>query len=200
MEKFTKDIDDLQYLTRQKVKLTDYLKKNYKENIHYIIKTDTCKNKINNDGTKKHGGQNKIIYMLTEEAFELMKNSYNLRNRYIVNINDNVKQINIGMCIENQTIGFIENSYINILNIKRQYFIDNYRVDLYFIDHKLVIECDENNHIDRDSIKEKIRQEYIVSLGNNIIRYNPNDKLFDISNVLNKINKILFEGSRYSIN
>ena len=49
------------------------------------------------------------------------------------------------MCIENQTIGFIENSYSNILNTKRQHFIGKYKVDLYFIDNKLVIECDENN-------------------------------------------------------
>ena len=59
--------------------------------------------------------------MLTDEAFELLKNSYNLRNRYIVEINDNIKCVNIGMCIENQTIGFIENSYRNILNLKRQH-------------------------------------------------------------------------------
>ena len=95
--------------------------------------------------------------MLTEESFELMKNLFNLRNRYIVNINNNIKQINICMCIENQTIGFIENCYKNITNLKRQYIFDKYRVDLYFIDYKIVIECDENNHINRDPIKEKIR-------------------------------------------
>ena len=82
--------------------------------------------------------------MLTESAFEILKNSFNLRNRYIVNISDNVKCINIGMCIENQTIGFIENTYSNMLNVKRQYTIGKYHVDLYFIDYKLVIECDEN--------------------------------------------------------
>ena len=96
------------------------------------------------------------------------------------------------MCIENQTIGFIENSYSNILNTKRQHVIGKYRVDLYFIDNKLVIECDENNHIDRDTIQEKIREEYILSMGNKIIRYNPNTSSFDLSNVLREINAILF--------
>ena len=37
MEKFTKDLEELMYLTTQKVQLTEYLKKNYKENIHYIV-------------------------------------------------------------------------------------------------------------------------------------------------------------------
>ena len=96
------------------------------------------------------------------------------------------------MPIENQTIGFIENAYKDILNIKRQHYIGKYKVDLYFIDYKLVIECDEFNHQDRNIIEEKNREEYICSLGNKIIRYNPNEKNFDLSNVLRKINVILF--------
>ena len=80
-----------------------------------------------------------------------------------------------------------------MLNVKRQHTIGKYRADLYFIDYKLVIECDENNHIDRDINDERIREEYIMSLGNKIIRYNPNDLNFDLSNVLNKINAVLFK-------
>ena len=186
MSLYTRNIEELLYLTKQKIKLVHHLKKNYKENIHYIIE----KNIYNN--IKKYGGQNKINYLLTEEAFELLKNSYNLRNKYIVNINDNVKQINLSMCIENQTIGFIENSYKDVLNVKRQFSIGKYRADLYFIDYKLVVECDEFNHTDRDEIKERIREEYILSFGNKIIRYNPNQIDFDLSNVLREINQILF--------
>ena len=55
--------------------------------------------------------------MLTESAFEILKNSFNLRNRYIVNISDNVKCINIGMCIENQTIGLVNITLTYILLI-----------------------------------------------------------------------------------
>jgi very-short-patch-repair endonuclease len=186
MNNFTKNLDELLYLAKQKASMVDHLRKNYRENIHYIIEQDKSKNKL------KHGGHNKVIFLLTESTYELLKNSYNLRNRYIVDINDNIKQVNIGMCIENQTIGFIENTYSNILNIERQYIIGKYRVDLYFIDNKLVIECDENNHINRDTIQEKIREEYILSLGNKIIRYNPNTSSFDLSNVLREINAILF--------
>ena len=145
-----------------------------------------------NNSIKKHGGQNKMDYILTEEAFELLKNTFNLRNKYIIDINDNIKQINLCMCIENQTIGFIENSYKDILNTKRQYLIWQYRADLYFIDYKLVIECDEFNHKDRDILKEKLREDYIISLGNKIIRYNPNEKNFDLSNIIREINKIIF--------
>ena len=125
------------YLTNGvKYSLVRYLIKNYKENLHYIIeKNIIMKNNQN-------GGQNKINYFLTEEAFELLNNTFNLRNRYIVDLNDNIKQVKLCMPIENQTIGFIENTYKNILNIKRQFRMEKYRVDLYFIDYKLVIECD----------------------------------------------------------
>jgi len=186
MSDFTRNLDELLYLSTKKVHLTTHLKKNYRENIHYIIE----KNKLN--PVKQNGGQNKMVYMLTELAYNLLKNSYNLRNRYIVDVSDQIKCVNIGMCIETQTIGFIEKAYNATLNVKRQYAIGKYRVDLYFIDYKLVIECDENGHNDRDSDKEKIREDYIVSLGNKIIRYNPNTQSFDLSNVLREITAILF--------
>jgi len=151
MSEFTKDLDELAN-NNKKCNLTRYLKKNYRENIHYIVKKGGLIN-----ANKKLGGAglNKITYMLTESAFELFKNTYNLRNKYIVNLSDTVKYVNIGMCIENQTIGFIENVYSNMLNVKRQYAIGKYRADLYFIDYKLVIECDENGHADRDYEQEK---------------------------------------------
>lgn len=188
MTEFTRNLDELMHLSTQKVNLVNHLQKNYRENIHFIRENAVCE--------RKHGrgGYNKIIYKLTEKAFDLLKNSFNLRNRYIVDLNDNVKQINIGMCIENQTIGFIENSYKKILNVKRQYIFSIYRVDLYFVDYRLIIECDENNHDDRDAAYEKVREDYLVSLGNKMIRYNPNDKSFDLSNVLSEINAVLFSG------
>ena len=185
MSLFTHNLNDLLYLSSTKQPLVKHLKKNYKENIHFIIK----KNIIYKSNS---GGQNEIIFLLTEITYELLKNSFNIRNRYIVNISDNIKMVNIGMCIENQTIGFIENSFKDIVECKRQYSIGKYRIDLYFTDYKLAIECDENNHNDRDPQEELIRENYIISLGNNIIRYNPNTIDFDLSNVLRTINKIFF--------
>jgi hypothetical protein len=78
MSLYTHNLEELLiYLSSRKGEITKHLQKNYKENIHYIIENNNHKN------IKKNGGQNKIDYLLTEEAFELIKNSYNLRNRYI---------------------------------------------------------------------------------------------------------------------
>ena len=128
MSLYTHNLEELiVYLSCQKIQLSKHLQKNYKENIHYIIENNKHKSK------NKYGGHNKIDYLLTEEAFELIKNSYNLRNRYIVNLNDNIKQINLCMCIENQTIGFIENSFKNILHLRtfKTPIINTFSLDFY---------------------------------------------------------------------
>jgi very-short-patch-repair endonuclease len=179
---FTRNLDELLHLSSQKYRLTTHLKKNYRENVHYI-QTKTV--------DPKHGGQNKITFMLTEEAFEIFQNSFNMRNRYIVDVSKEVKIVKFGMCIENQTIGFIANAYSNVLNVKRQHIMGKYRVDLYFVDHKLVVECDENGHADRDPLQEQIRENYLKEAGNKLIRFNPNAREFDLSNVLREINAVL---------
>lgn len=182
MSEFIKNLDELLHLAGKKVNLTDHLQKNYKENVHYMIQKIT---------KKSHGGQNKKTFLLTEDAFELLKNSYNMRNRYIVNVSDTVTCVNIGMCIENQTIGFIENSFKGVVECRRQYQIGSYRIDLYFPAYHLAVECDEHNHADRDPEYEKTREEYILAQGNQLIRYNPNTPHFDLSNVLRDIHKVI---------
>ena len=115
MSIFTRNIDELltNHLSTSKQNLTKNLRKNYKENIHYIIDRDKFVSRGN------RGGGNRIEIMITDSTFELLKNSYNLRNRYIVEVSDSIKCVNIGMCIENQTVGFIENSFVGSINCKR---------------------------------------------------------------------------------
>ncbi len=190
--KFTKNLDDLISLgTSKKHNIVAFLKKNFKENVHYTIdKKTTDINKIHT-----RGGHNKIIYMLTESMFDLVKTSYNLKHKYVPAIL-NTSHINIIMSLENQTIGFIENSFNGVINVQRQYSFDKYRVDLYFPFHNLVVECDEDNHNDREITYETTREQYILSQGNTIIRFNPNDERFDLSVVLKEINRILFSDNK----
>lgn len=73
--------------------------------------------------------------------------------------------------------------------MSRQFQIGPYRVDLCFIDDLIVVECDEYGHHDRSAAEEMAREEFINNQGYAIIRYNPNEAGFDISDVLNQINK-----------
>jgi very-short-patch-repair endonuclease len=184
MSEFTRNLDELLDIASKKTNITKHLQKNYKENVHYMIQTQR-------ETKRCRGGHNKKTFLLTEVAFELLKNSYNMRNRYIVNVSDTVTCVNIGMCIENQTIGFIENSFKGVIECRRQYPIGSYRIDLYFPEYHLAVECDEHNHADRDPDSEKIREDYILSQGNQLIRYNPNAPHFDLSNVLRDIHKVI---------
>jgi len=185
---FTRDLEELVcHFKSQKVHLTLHLEKNYRVNIHYTKSPLT----VVTETKKQNGGHNRIVYMLTEEAFELLKNSFKLRSKYIVDVSDNVKCVKFPMCIEAQTIGFIENAYRGLRAMTRQFHIGPYFADLCFTNDLIVVECDEYGHRDRSLAEEEAREEFIKNQGYAMIRYNPNEPGFDLSDVLNRINKRL---------
>jgi very-short-patch-repair endonuclease len=190
MYQFTRSLDELvPSLSPQKVNLRTYLHRNFTRNTQFIETPHIS------DGVKqeRRGGHNRVDILLTEEAFELLQNSYNLRNKNITELSSNIKITKLVMPIETQTIGFIENTYRNYVETIRQFIIGKYRVDLYFPQHNIVVECDEFGHVDRDKIYEHTREQYLISQGNTIIRFNPNEPNFDLSNVLNQINVLLLK-------
>ena len=87
---------------------------------------------------------------------------------------------------EASTIHTIQKVFEGI-SVKRHLCIGSYRIDLYFSEHKLAIECDEHDHKDRDINYEIYRQMFIKDqLTCKFIRYNPDAKDFTIESVLNK--------------
>ena len=188
MPEFTRDLDELVcHFKSQKVHLTLHLEKNYRVNIHYTKSPLT----VGTETKKRNGGQNRIVYMLTEEAFELFKNSFNFRTKYLVSASEQIQVVKFPMCIEGQTIGFIENAYSGLRAMTRQFQIGPYFADLCFTDDLIVVECDEYGHHDRSAVDEVAREEFIKNQGYAIIRYNPNEPGFDLSDVLNRINRRL---------
>ena len=118
MPEFTRSLDELiPLLSKQKVTVFAHLKRNFKEGIHFIKRPHQKK--------IQRGGHNRIDILMTEETCELMKNSYNLRNKYITSISPNIKII-LNMPIETQTIGFIQNSYIDSVESIRQFKFGKY--------------------------------------------------------------------------
>ena len=94
---------------------------------------------------------------------------------------------------EARTIYTIQKVFEGI-SMKREFSIGSYRIDLYFPEHKLAIECDEHGHKDRD-INFEIRQQKFIEdqLNCKFIRYNPNAKDFTIEGVLNKIFQYIYQ-------
>jgi very-short-patch-repair endonuclease len=91
--------------------------------------------------------------------------------------------------VETTTIKIIQDVFAGEKMITQR-LSGNYRIDLYFPDYNLAIECDEHNHNDRNQEYENKREAFIKEeLGCEFIRYNPNANNFNINNVLNQIFK-----------
>ena len=173
-------------LTKRKCPLVTFLTKNFKENKDFIKKKSNEINII-----KINGGQNEIHYFLTNKTAELLKNSYNLKNRYITSI-ENTEIKCIVMSVESSTIGFMCNCLKSLpITLIRQYKIYKYYIDLYIPELLLAIECDELNHKEYNKYEETTRMNIIKeNLKCNFIRYNPNETNFDISNIISQILEI----------
>ena len=72
-------------------------------------------------------------------------------------------------------------------------YIGSYRIDLFFPDHDMAIECDEHDHQDRD-IKYEIRRQNFIEdqLNCKFIRHNSDAKDFLTESVLNKIFQYIY--------
>ena len=182
---FTHNIDDL--VDEMKIKKCNALRfitKNFKIGVHYE-RTEVKRLQ------HSHGGNNKIMTMLTADAYELFKTSFNMKNKYAPHYG-NVVQVRILMTLENQTIGYIATVLEGVVTVERQAKIGPYKVDMLFTDSKLVVECDEIGHADRDKKYEDKREQFLITLGYKVFRFNPNDVNFDMAFVLRDIIQIIF--------
>ena len=74
--------------------------------------------------------------------------------------------------------------------MQTQYSVLGYRIDLYFFNYKLSIEVDKLGNSDRNIDYEIERQNVIEEqLVCEFIRIDPDEKDFNISNVINKIHR-----------
>ena len=74
------------------------------------------------------------------------------------------------------------------LKFRRQYGIGNYIADFYCSSLKLVIELDGGQHFTEEGLEyDKITEEFMKSLGIKTLRFNNNEVLNNIEEVLIKI-------------
>lgn len=96
---------------------------------------------------------------------------------------------------EQEIIGFICECFKEITQINLQHKIGRYKIDLYFPEYNLAVECDEFGHDDRETDYEAKRSKYIKKeLGCKFIRFNPDSNGFKISDVICSINKHIVFG------
>ena len=78
------------------------------------------------------------------------------------------------------------------VDVEFQYVVGSYRIDMYFPQHKLAVECDENGHRRYCPERERERHDFITDqLQCRWVRYDPYSQDFDVFLLINTIMKEL---------
>ena len=88
-----------------------------------------------------------------------------------------------------------EKKYLLDKKMIEQYRTEKYFIDVYFPEHKLGTEIDENLHLDKSDIKEIKREGTIKNLGISLIRINPDKEGFDIFIKIGEIQDFIYESA-----
>lgn len=155
------------------------------KNIHESISSLSSKNK-RKIKIMTPGGQQMSTFLTTDGLIICISKSRSIRSEKIAE--------QFGINVSNQHIVSIESSTCNQImtsfkgeKITTQFQVDKYRIDLYFNDYKLAIECDEKFHKTQTE-DDKARELFIKDkLQCVFIRYNPQNKDFNIFEIINNI-------------
>lgn len=73
--------------------------------------------------------------------------------------------------------------------IKLEYYVKPYRIDLYFVKEKIAVECDEFGHKSKNKDDEKARENHIINVTKcTFVRFNPDAPNFQICDVIEELN------------
>jgi very-short-patch-repair endonuclease len=169
----------------KKRNVVTFIKKHFVKDTDYITVHPNKKNTNSNKGGGS--GLNKIDYFLTDNAYKLLKASYSMRTSDLGKLSLTHPII---PPIETAAISFICDVFRDF-KYKKQFNVNNkYYIDLYFIDLKLAIECDEDHHLSRFD-EDTIRESYIkTELNCKFYRFNPSKTT--LSNIVYDIMKIIY--------
>lgn len=80
-------------------------------------------------------------------------------------------------------------------NVCRQFACEKCRIDLYFIDHKIAVECDELHHMsESNKTKDEMRETRLKQkLNCDFIRFNPFEPQFNVFELIGKIHFAITE-------
>ena len=158
------------------------------QNINETIKKYDNKIILN---TSTNGGNQNCVFLTYNNLLKILIKS---RKSNVIDFATKIGidiESKIFTCIEADTLKCITSSFDGE-DFIYQYSIDKYLLDLYFPKYKLIIECDENKHNNKNHNYNDIHREKNIKLliKNCIfIRYSPESKNFNIFNVINKIYK-----------
>ena len=144
-------------------------------------------------GVKEPKLDPRVILITRDGAVEILLKT---RKRISPDVLHILKKFNIDTtnrkCLtkEQQTLSSITDVF-KTEKFEDQFKIGPYYLDLYFSEHKIINECDENGHADRKPYKERERMDYVNKTleidDSHWIRFNPDAHDFDITKVIGQI-------------
>lgn len=153
------------------------------KNIRTHLQHSTGKYKLQVD---TNGGQQSLVFLSKDCVYNLLAKSRSMEAASLAEIlGMNVIQAHV-VCIECSTLSCIKKAFDGEIMIL-QYQVRQYKIDMYFPDYKLAVECDEPHHKHRIQHDMNRQMEIESSLKCKVIRYSPCDSAFDIMDVINKI-------------
>lgn len=163
---------------------TRLMKYGFAENVDYIKQVEQTSSHKEN------------IY-LTKQCFNQLLLHFTLNQRNVTKPSEDLietKYVKRYIPEEIEIIGFIAETFQSLYKVKRQYYVLKYRVDLYIIDKRIAIECDEHGHRTYDHKKEVQRENDIRNtLQCKFVRFNPHDKNFKLSNLMSQLFRMCME-------
>jgi very-short-patch-repair endonuclease len=93
---------------------------------------------------------------------------------------------------EQHTLTIIATAFSH-LKQETQRSVGKYRVDLYFPDQRIVVECDEHGHKGYSKSQDQDRQQFIEQqLNCTFVRYDPDQEDFNIGEVIHKLLRMIY--------
>lgn len=133
-----------------------------------------------------NGGKQQILFISPLGLRLLLSKSRTISAIHLANY-FKIDVINIhNVSIESGTLNNIVQAFSGETMLP-QYQVGSYRIDLYFTDYKLAVECDEKHHINSETYDTEREIKIQSSLGCTFLRYQPQSPDFDIFKVINQI-------------
>jgi very-short-patch-repair endonuclease len=144
---------------------------------------DHCKGVVGHKALTK-GGPQTIKVIAGDDLHQLIARS---RMPFAKELADKLGMKCLCSTKEQDCLSVIIAAFSHLKSIS-QYQVGRFRIDLYFPEQRLAVECDENNHNCSQYASDDARQKFIESvLGCRFVRFNPDEPGFNIGSVINQI-------------
>ncbi len=181
MTDFKYDLDnDVHQLTCKKNTLVRTLKREFQEGVDYVYHKEYTK------------GRPRGIYEITLNCRRqlLVKYALSARRQLSPMVDLKIDYIKRYLPKEIETLNFVSTALSGVYTITRQHWLMNgkYRIDMYFPEHRIAVECDEHGHVDRDPLYESRRErELVAALNCTFVRFNPDAHDFCMAVLISRI-------------